>query len=488
MSKKSEKKNSQEKDSLPKEHIPLKLKINFGFGAMANALLQGLVYANITFYYVEKVGASPGLIGIAWLLFGVWNVINDPIASYFIDNTRTEIGRRIPFIRYGSVFYGLAFIFCWFPIWHTPWGLFFNFILALFFLDTMFTIVGCCFFCLPNEIALTAQGRAELSFFSSLFNFVAVGLGFAIPILFLTGQNGIHPFFLPLMVIIGVGGAITLYLTSFGLKENMFAQMQEKEGFIEGLKLTLKNKAFWIFMIPAFCIALVLPVLQTGILYYIDYIIVGQNVAYLIVSLMCGVILGFIITLNKVDDWGPKKLMILILSMISFGFILLFFIGFSALLAAIPGFILGIGLSSALILNTVIMGDVIDNDELITGKRREAIYGGVNAIVTKYPISIANWLFLSVIVAFGFRSPEIIGEVSYQQPQTDLALMGIMVAFCLIPGIFLGISAIAMKFYPLAGEEWTQKKKKLMKIHEQKEREYLKKLKKQGRLRAPDSG
>ncbi|MGV9173419.1 MAG: MFS transporter, partial [Promethearchaeia archaeon] len=184
MSKKSEKKNSQEKDFLPKEHIPLKLKINFGFGAMANALLQGLVYANITFYYVEKVGASPGLIGIAWLLFGVWNVINDPIASYFIDNTRTEIGRRIPFIRYGSVFYGLAFIFCWFPIWHTPWGLFFNFILALFFLDTMFTIVGCCFFCLPNEIALTAQGRAELSFFSSLFNFVAVGLGFAIPILF----------------------------------------------------------------------------------------------------------------------------------------------------------------------------------------------------------------------------------------------------------------------------------------------------------------
>ncbi|MFO8017687.1 MAG: MFS transporter [Promethearchaeia archaeon] len=488
MSEINKKQPSDEKETLPKEQIPLKIKINFGFGALANALLQGLVFANITFYYVEKIGADPSLIGIAWLLFGFWNVINDPIASYFIDNTRTKIGRRIPFIRFGSIFYGLAFIFCWFPIWHTPLGLFFNFILALFLLDTVFTIIGCCFFCLPNEIALTAPGRAELSFFSSIFNFVAVAMGFIIPILFLTGQDGVHPFFLPLMVIIGIGGAITLFITSYGLKENMFAQMQERVGFIEGLKLTLKNKPFWIFMIPSFCIALVLPVLQTGILYYIDYIIVGQNFTYLVISLMCGVLLGFLITLNKVDDWGPKKLMMILLSLISFGFILLFFIGFSAILASIPGFILGVGLAGALILQTVIMGDIIDNDELITGKRREAIYGGVNAIVTKYPISIANWLFLTVIVAFGFKSPEVISGVPYKQPQTELALIGIMVAFCLIPGIFLGISALSMTFYPLAGEEWIQKKKHLMEIHERKRRKYLKQLKKQGRLKVPESG
>ena len=290
------------------------------------------------------------------------------------------------------------------------------------------------------------------------------------------------------MVIIGIGGALTLFITSYGLKENMFAQMQKKQGFLEGLTLTLKNKAFWIFMIPAFCIALVLPVLQTGILYYIDYIITGQNVTYLIISLMCGVVLGFTVTLYKIDDLGPKITMMANLALISVGFIILYFIGFSAILASIPGFILGIGLSGALISQAVVMGDVIDNDELITGNRREAIYGGVNAIVTKYPISLANWLFLTVIVIFGFKTPEIIDGISYKQPQTELALIGIMVAFCLIPGILLGISAIAMKFYPLAGEEWTQKKKYLMELHDKKEQKYLKKLQEQGKLKIRESG
>jgi len=454
---------------MPEEHVSAKIKLSYSIGGLANGLLNGLVFGNLTFFYQIKLGADAGLLAIGWLIFAVWNTVNDPIVSYFVDNTRTKIGRRIPYIRYGSLFYGLAFIFCWFPIspLDNETGLFINFLAALFILDTMFTIVGVCFFSLPNEIAVTAKQRASLGVYSAIVGFINLVLGLLIPIILLTGQEGIHPLFAPVILIIGLGCSLILFVTSFGIKENMFAQLQEHEGFIEGLRLTLKNKPFWIFMIPAFLIGIIMPIFSTGILYYIDYNISGQNPIFVLLAILLGIVLGMVLNLKKIAVWQPKKTMIINSLLITIGFIILFFVGSNAIIAAIPFLIVGIGYAGGMVAIPVLMGDAIDNDELITGKRREAIYGGVNAIVTKPAISIANFIFLSVIAAFGFVAPT--GVI---QPQTGMALIGLLFAFCIIPALLLVLAAFALRWYPLDGPEWLEKKRHIMELHEEKEKKY----------------
>jgi len=454
---------------MPEEHVSVKTKLSFSIGGLANGLLNGLVFGNLTFFYQVKLGADAGLLAIGWLIFAIWNTLNDPIVSYFVDNTRTKIGRRIPYIRYGSIFYGLAFIFCWFPIspLDNEIGLFINFLAALFILDTMFTIVGVCFFSLPNEIAVTAKQRASLGVYSAVVGFINLVLGLAIPIILLTGQEGTHLLFAPVMIIIGLGSSLILFVTSFGIKENMFAQLQEHEGFIEGLRLTLKNKPFWIFMIPAFLIGIVMPIFATGILYYIDYSISGQTPIFVLLAILIGIVLGMVLNLKKIAIWQPKKTMIINALLIAIGFTILFFVGSNAILAAIPFLMVGIGYAGGMVAIPVLMGDAIDNDELITGKRREAIYGGVNAIVTKPAISIANFIFLAVIVAFGFVVP-----TDVIQPQTDMALIGLLFAFCIIPAILLVLAALALRWYPLDGPEWREKKRYIMELHEEKEKKY----------------
>ncbi len=454
---------------MPEEHVSVKTKLSYSIGGLANGLLNGLVFGNLTFFYQVKLGADAGLLAIGWLIFAIWNTLNDPIVSYFVDNTRTKIGRRIPYIRYGSIFYGLAFIFCWFPIspLDNQIGLFLNFLTALFILDTMFTIVGVCFFSLPNEIAVTAKQRASLGVYSAVVGFINLVLGLLIPIILLTGQEGTHPLFGPVIIIIGLGSSLILFVTSFGIKENMFAQLQEHEGFIEGLRLTLKNKPFWIFMIPAFLIGIVMPIFATGILYYIDYSISGQSPIFVLLAMLIGIVLGMVLNLKKIAIWQPKKTMIINTLLIATGFTILFFVGSNAILAAIPFLIVGIGYAGGMVAIPVLMGDAIDNDELITGKRREAIYGGVNAIVTKPAISIANFIFLAVIVAFGFVVPT--GVI---QPQTDMALIGLLFAFCIIPAILLVLAALALRWYPLDGPEWREKKRYIMELHEEKEKKY----------------
>ncbi|NVM16947.1 MAG: MFS transporter [Candidatus Lokiarchaeota archaeon] len=460
---------------LPEESVSVKAKLSYSIGGLANGLLNGLVFANLTFFYNVKLGADEGLLIIGWLIFIIWNTINDPIASYIVDNTRTKIGRRVPYIRYGSIFYGLAFIFCWFPIspLDNQVGLFINFTLALFLLDTMFTIVGVCFFSLPNEIAITAKGRASIGAYNYTVGLINLVLGLILPIVLLTGQEGIHPLFGSIIIIIGIGSSVLLFITSFGIKENMFTQLQEHEGFIEGLKLTFKNRPFWILMIPAFLIATLYPIFFTGILYYIDYIIPGQSPVYVLLGTIIGIILGLILTLKKIAKWQPKKTMIINAYLIVIGLILLFTVGYNAILASIPYLLIGIGYGGAAIGNFAIMGDVIDNDELITGKRREAVYGGVNAIVTKPSVSIANTIFLAIISGFGF--------ISEQHPQDNMAIIGIMIAYCIVPAILLFFTAISLRWYPLDGPEWLQKKKQIIKIHEDKEREYLESLSKKSK-------
>ena len=464
---------------IPKERVSIKTKLSYSTGRLGNDLLNGLVFGNLTFFYQIKLGADPGLLAIGWLIFAIWNTANDPIVSYFVDNTRTKIGRRIPYIRYGSIFYGLAFIFCWFPIspLDSQIGLFINFMAALFLLDTIFTIVGVCFFSLPNEIAVTAKQRASLGVYSALVGFINLVLGLVIPIILLTGQEGIHPFFTPAIIIIGVACSLLLFVTSFGIKENMFAQLQEHEGFIEGLRLTLKNKPFWILMIPAFLLGIITPIFSTGVLYYIDYNISGQNPMFILLAILIGIVLGMALNLKKIAIWQPKKTMIINVLLTAAGFVILFFVGGNAILAAIPFLIVGIGYAGGMVANPVLLGDAIDNDELITGKRREAIYGGVNAIITKPAISIANFIYLTVIAAFGFKAP-----AGVPQPQTNMALIGLLFAFCIIPALLLALTALGLRWYPLDGPEWLNKKRHIMELHEEKEQEYIQSLKKKSKL------
>jgi GPH family glycoside/pentoside/hexuronide:cation symporter len=310
-----------------------------------------------------------------------------------------------------------------------------------------------------------------LGVYSAVVGFINLVLGLLIPIILLTGQEGTHPLFGPVIILIGLGSSLILFVTSFGIKENMFAQLQEHEGFIEGLRLTLKNKPFWIFMIPAFLIGIVLPIFSTGILYYIDYSISGQTPIFVLLAMLIGIVLGMVLNLKKIAIWQPKKTMIINALLITIGFTILFFVGSNAILASIPFLIVGIGYAGGMVAIPVLMGDAIDNDELITGKRREAIYGGVNAIVTKPAISIANFIFLAIIVAFGFVVP-----TDVIQPQTDMALIGLLFAFCIIPAILLVLAALALRWYPLDGPEWLEKKRHIMELHEKKEKEYRQSL------------
>jgi GPH family glycoside/pentoside/hexuronide:cation symporter len=100
--------------ALKEEIVPLKSRIWVSAADGATATLQGLAgSAVLTYYFTRWRGLDIGLAAIVWLLFGIWNAINDPLFGYISDRTKSNLGRRIPYIRYGAPILALSFIACW---------------------------------------------------------------------------------------------------------------------------------------------------------------------------------------------------------------------------------------------------------------------------------------------------------------------------------------------------------------------------------------
>jgi GPH family glycoside/pentoside/hexuronide:cation symporter len=455
------------------EKLPLRSKLAYGGLGGGIGLPSQIAFSAITFFYNTMLGLSTELTGFAWLIFSFWNAINDPLFGFIEDRTKSQkYGRRIPYIRFGAPIYSIAFILCWIPLVdiNDQFALFFNLTIVLFIFDTLFTILGLINFTLPAEMAITAKERANLLIYGASISSISYVIAYIIPLLLLTGNESPNAYleFLVVMIVVGVICAIILFVSSFYLKENKYTQMEESLPIFKGIVETFKNKPFLIYEVSNFSFTFGQTILTTAIFYYVNYVLVLTGfLTTLPLLLVFVMIFTFFMVFNKlVGKFGVKKTYVLALFWSGLSFLLTFFVGWTIYFAIIGFILIGIGFSGFMLTNQVVIAEIVDYDETRTGKRRETTYSGVNALITKPAISIANWLFLLIIKNFGFDSN--------LTAQTFSAQMGIMIGFALIPAIFLIFSSIVMLFYPLDGPQWLAQKTDLIKIHEKKELEYIK--------------
>jgi len=471
---------TEQKSILFEEKIPMRSKFAYGGAVFASGILSGLGLGPITYYYNITLGLEGFLVGLAWMIFMVWNSINDPLFGFLEDRTKSKkYGRRIPYIRFGAPVYSILFMFCWFPLVdiNNELALFFNFLIILFAFDTIFTIIGLITYSLPAEMAISSKARAGIMIFSSIFSGLALLITFLLPTLLLTGESSPPvEVFLTTMVIIGIICGIILFISSYFLKENKYTQLEEPLGYWKSLIETFKNKSFLIFEASNFCFTVAQYILTTSVFYYIGFVLMAEGILSMLPLLIFFVVIfAFTVVYNKIlGKHELKKVYFLMLLMTGLSFILFFFIGWNFISAIIGMILLGIGFSGYFMTGQLVIADVIDYDEIRTKKRRETSYSGVNALLTKPAVSIAPWLFLSIIALFGFDN-----EATTQTPTAQL---GIMIGFTIIPAIFILLAALFIKFFPLSGPKWKEQKLEIQRIHVEKEKAYLEHLKQEGKI------
>ena len=130
------------------------------------------------------------------------------------------------------------------------------------------------------------------------------------------------------------------------------------------------------------------------------------------------------------------------------------------IIAMIVFFFISLGLSGSLYIIDLVVSDIIDEDEVITGTRREAGYYGVNAFFLRLAIIV---VFLSIGPVFIIADWEV-----FTIPASIEVQMGLKVLMFVYPTVALTIGILSIYKYPLYGKRLVQVKEALVELHEQK--------------------
>ena len=83
--------------------ITEKMRVSFALGEVGdNVALNIFSFLVFTFYFC--VVKLPVLwISVAFILWSVWNAINDPVIGYLSDKTQSKRGRRVPWMMAATI-------------------------------------------------------------------------------------------------------------------------------------------------------------------------------------------------------------------------------------------------------------------------------------------------------------------------------------------------------------------------------------------------
>jgi GPH family glycoside/pentoside/hexuronide:cation symporter len=456
---------------LKEEFVPVKSRVMVSAADASVNFIQTIIAGGaLTYYFVNIRGLSPILAGIVWLIFGIWNAVNDPIFGYISDKTRSELGRRIPYIRYGAPFIAASYIACWieFPnltnlSYETM--LFLQLLIFLFFYDILYTAIATALYVMPYEMAISNKARGSILVWKLFFSIFPLVL---IPLLQpTTGED--TTFYQIFHIVIGIIVGFLIFISTFFYEEKHYKQEEPHVPFLESVKNTFKNKSFIVFEVISFTIIYCSVGLMLGLLFYLDEF-PEIPMLYLFGALFAGIPVGIYIFIGKQQKMGVKKTMRIMVLVFSMSCFIILIFGRILILTMIGFFGVGMGVVGGYFLIPLMNGDVIDKDEDMTGQRREGMYAAINSLITKYAASLAQAIFLFIIAFYGYNESLEAGK------QSELAKTGILVGWMLIPALLLFISFITMRWYPLHGEEWKIIKQKLAEIQREKEKAYLEKL------------
>jgi GPH family glycoside/pentoside/hexuronide:cation symporter len=161
-----------------------------------------------------------------------------------------------------------------------------------------------------------------------------------------------------------------------------------------------------------------------------------------------------------VQKLGPRKAWIISMSVWVATLIPLLIIS-DPISGFIVFFLMGIGLAGSLYIIDIVVADIVDEDEVVTGMRREAGYYGVNALFLRFTTIL---IFLSISLVF----TNVGWTVYAPEKVTPQVVMGLRLLMALFPIIAIVIGIFAIYKYPLDGERLKKIKEDLARIHAEK--------------------
>ncbi|MFX0073848.1 MAG: MFS transporter [Candidatus Hermodarchaeota archaeon] len=440
-----------------KENVNVHSKLGhllYSLGAVPSALPYNMIGSWLLTFYTIEAGLSLIEFGLLFIIYGIWNAINDPLIGYYMDKLKPKKGRRVPWIIYGTIPMTIGFIGLWWVPFSATELVFVYGLIMLFIFDTGFTICMTAWGALYTEMYEGESERASVVAIKDTFAFISSMIGVMIPSMIAVAVGS----WALAGLIMGITIPITMYLSLLGTKEREEYQIDEPLPIVKAFVQSFSNKPFVIgsvtYALLDFCFGFTMMIIPLYAKFIID---IGEGMeGFAMIGVALGIICGVPIWWKIYDKKGPKFGLTLSMTIFCIGMIPLFLAG-DFITLTIIGLLPGIGVSGVLMTEPVISA-AIDYDEIKTGKRREATYGGIQAFVARLSMILSAVALIILQLISGFN-PEL-------ETQTPDALIGLRFSMSIVPAIGLLLALLIFKFYPLNLKKFNEQQEKLKVLHQ----------------------
>jgi GPH family glycoside/pentoside/hexuronide:cation symporter len=433
----------------PAGALPRSVKLAFGAPAFAGAAMAIPIGVLMPRFYSDVVLAPLGYIAISIALARAFDALTDPFMGWLSDRTRTRWGRRKPFIAVGAPMTALAFCALFAPPeFLTPGtaSLWFAASFGLYFL--FHTILDIPYAALGAELSPDYRERSNLFGYRTLFIAAGTVVASVFPtlldrVLGLTDERAVYA---------AMAGVYAVLLVA--LNGRLLVRVPERpqlarvrpHALVPGVRRSLRNRPFRILLlaavvgaIPAAIPALLMP-------YFVRYVLQPEDPnswvgIYLLVYLGLG-LLCVPFWMGVASRLGKLRTVIITSSIGITGSVFYFFAGPGEMLfAGCFFFMTGTVSMSGNFLFPAMAADVIDYDELRTGKRREAQYMAFWAMIPKFVAIPGSSVPLAVLAAVGYLP---------NQVQTEEVLFWIRFMYSMFPAVFYVTALMIVSRYPIS--------------------------------------
>ena len=449
--------------SISSEKVPFSQKVAFGIGMFANQMFPAILGIFMV-VLVEDLKFTGLMWGMIYLFPRLFDAITDPLMGFISDNTKSKWGRRRQYVLIGGIIMGVSYVFMWQlfkenTVQYNFWYFFFwsvIFYLGLTFFSVPYVAMGYEMsddFHERTNIMATAQWIGQWAwviapiFWIIMYDpewfpsadvaarelaiWVAIpcALCAIVPALFIKSESTLDNDYEPLSFST-IGESLKKILISakeaFKIKE--FRQLCGATFFIYNAFMAVSSLTFFVIVYKLFNG----DAGASGIWVSLFGAFGALGTTFIVIPIVT--------RLSK--KFGKKKAFMICQSISIFGYIMLYFLFIPGkpwmYIFALPFFSFGIGS-----LFTVMMSmtaDVIDVDELNSGKRREGIFGAIYWWMVKVGYAIAGALSGLIIWLVGFNS-----DLSTLDQQG--AVDGLHAFFCFFPTLGTFAAMYIMRDY-----------------------------------------
>ena len=418
-------------------------------------------------YYEVELGLATALVGLALIIFALWNMVNDPLIGFLTDKPMRwskKYGLRMPWILFGGIlstlFYFLLFTVPDVDPKKNPWPLFWYIVIITCLYDTFYSILTTHAYGGFTNIFRTRDDRRKGGtigqFMGTISRFVMMGL--LVPYIVITGDPSSYVR-AALVTAILVGISLVLFIPgiheSEAVKTRYFAVWEYLEGrklpYFKFLKIVFKQKNFMLRLFAFTMFSIGYMLYYANSIYFIEEVLHESLDVMTLAAISYTV--GYLISIwiwsrYVADRFGHSNTYALGLGILGVTFFAAMWYT-TVIEYVVWHLIAGMGMTAFAAVWMSIDADTNDEVTNASGVHQEASLIGITNFFFRL-----GWMMVGFIMA---ATHILTGYNPGATQQTDLAKLGIRILVGGIPGVCCLLGAFVMfVFYDLNKEKREQ--------------------------------